>query len=853
MKKITFILILCFGVFFYSFLSKKETTQISNDNSSIVKSLVQTTDYLKLQVNSPMKLAEYTANNLQTDMQSVIRNSENDIVFIENLGQIRDTKGKRRPDVLFLTRSQSVDMYITRTGLTYVFRKIEGDYKAEDKAKEVKTSYYRLDMEFDGMNKNFKVKKELAVEQQFNYYMPEYPDGISPKAFKKITIENIYDGIDLVYYEKEGKMKYDFIVKAGADPDKIKMKYEGAETLYLNKDGCVIITTSLGEIREEKPYAYSKKRGSEIESGYQIQRNIVQFNISEYDKNEDIVIDPYRIWATVYGGGGPDSGNDICTDYSGNIFVTGYTWGNFPTQTLGGAYNQTTNGGVTDAFVLKFNSSCARLWATYYGGNSYDEGNSICTDNSGNVFVTGFTSGGTFPLHSLSGAYNQTTWGGDDDVFILKFNNNGARQWATYYGGSYDDNGYSICADNSGTLYVTGYTQSINFPTQTLTGAYNQTYGGDGDVFILKFNSNCARIWATCYGGSYTDHGASICMDSLDNLYITGYTTSSNFPTQTLAGAYNQTTLGGNRDVFILKFNSSSTRLWATYYGGWGGDIGHCICIDNSNNIYITGSAGPDFPIQILQGAYNQTIYSGLESDAFILKFNSYSVRQWATYYGGTVLDKGYSINTDNSGNLYVTGETQSTNFPIKTLAGAYNQSNFGGMWDAFILMFNNSGTRIWATYYGGMNPDYGFSICTDNSINLYVTGYTNGNFPLLYLNGAYNQSYPHWGAFILKFSTMVGIKSISNEIPDKYSLYQNYPNPFNPITNIKFNLPKSSQTKLIVYDILGKEIATLVNEKLSAGSYEVDWDVSGYPSGVYFYKLITDEFVDVKKMLLIK
>ena len=141
--------------------------------------------------------------NTQLNPQSTIQNSEKDIVFIENIGQIRDSKGKKRPDVLFLTRSQGVDMYITSSGITYVFRNTEGDVREsaamrKNKVEEPKMSLYRLDMEFAGMNKNLKIKKELVAEQKFNYFTPEYPNGISPRAYKKITIENIYDDIDLV-------------------------------------------------------------------------------------------------------------------------------------------------------------------------------------------------------------------------------------------------------------------------------------------------------------------------------------------------------------------------------------------------------------------------------------------------------------------------------------------------------------------------------------------------------------------------------------------------------------------------------------------------------------------------------
>ena len=855
----------------------------------ILSALLLDTTNAQLNTENLFKAPFISAGNSQQSMQSVMQNSEKDIVFIENLGQIRDSKGNKIPDVLFLTRSQGVDMYITSSGITFVFRKTEGDINARDKAKDIKSSLYRLDMEFVGVNKNFKVKKELAVEQQFNYYTPEYPNGISPRAYKKITIENIYDGIDLVYYEKDSKMKYDFVVKAGADPNNIRMKYKGAGNVYIDKDGSVIITTPMGEIREEKPYTYSRSTGLKLESGYKVINNVVQFEIAEYNKSEDIIIDPFRIWATYYGGNGDAWAISICIDNSGNLYVTGVTTSNnFPTKILTGAYNDATYGGgdiwYGDVFILKFNSSGVRIWATYYGGNLGDLGRSICTDNSGNIYVTGFTISTNFPTQTLPGAYNQTTFGGVWDAFILKFNSSGARLWATHYGGSGYDDGYSICKDNSGALYVTGDTESTDFPTQTLLGAYNQTTYGGGitDAFILKFNSSGARLWATPYGGSGYDIPYDICTDNSGALYVIGRTNSTNFPTQILPGAYNQTTSGGSYDAFILKFNSSGARLWATYYGGSNQDDGYRICTDNSGALYVTGmTSSTNFPTQILTGAYNQTTYGG-GYDIFILKFNSSGAKLWATYYGGSGYDVGQAICTDNSGNLYVTGQTWSTSFPTQTLTGAYNQITLGGGRDAFILKFNSSSARIWATYYGGNSNDYGHGICTDNSGALYVTGATeSSDFPLQELTGAYNQTYGGSSdAYILKFGSKVLVchkgKTISISpnavaahlahgdylgncgdqlvtLPTEFELHENYPDPFNPATRIDYSLPFDSKVSLQIFDVLGREVVTLVNENQKAGYYTVDFNASNLASGIYYYRMSAGDFTAIKKMVLLK
>jgi hypothetical protein len=700
--------------------------------------------------------------NTEESSQNILQNSEKDILFIENLGQIMDTEGEERPDILFFTRSGGVDMYMTSSGISYVFR-------------DPRSGYSRLDMEFVGINKNINIKKELAVEQQFRYYTEEYPDGLSPKAYKKLTMKNIYEGIDLVYYEKEGSMKYDFILKAGADAGKIKMKYEGAKSIHIDVYGNVIITTPMGEIMEGKPYTYSRTTGSEVESKYRVKNNTVLFDIAKYDVSEDIIIDPLRIWATYYGGSNNDAGNSVITDNSGNLYVAGVSAStDFPVLALAGAYNQDTLAGDTtyspaDAFILKFNSSGERIWATYYGGAGImptDDGRNMCIDGSGNLYVTGQTQTSGFPTQILPGAYNDTTHGWPSDVFILKFNSSGERLWATFYGESgYNtfERGESICMDNSGNLYVAGWTNSPDFPTQELAGAYNQsTYGENYDAFILKFNSSGARVWATYYGGNRIDEGHSICTDNSDNLYVTGRTRSIDFPIQALAGAYNDTTYGNQYtayDAFILKFNSSGERIWATYYGGNGSESEGYICTDDLDNLYVTGGTGSsDFPVQTLTGAYNQTTYGG-GGDVFILKFNSSGARQWATYYGGSGGEQGKYICTDNSGKLFITGSTNGADFPTQILTGSYNQNTLAGGNDAFILEFNSSGARQWATYYGGSGVDEGSAICIDASDYLYVTGRTeSSDFPLQTLPGAYNQttldSNAH--AFILKFDNII-------------------------------------------------------------------------------------------------
>ena len=368
-------------------------------------------------------------------------------------------------------------------------------------------------------------------------------------------------------------------------------------------------------------------------------------------------------------------------------------------------------------------------------------------------------------------------------------------------------------------------------------------------------------------GGTGTEQGKSITTDGNDNILITGISHSLDFPLYDPGGgAYFQGYRAGSWDIILLKFNSLGVRKWATYYGGTGGDHGNSITTDGNNSILVAGGTNSlDFPLYNPGGgAYYQSTYGGGTSDAFILKFDSNCIRQWATYYGGNWFDNIPSIYTNGNNDILITGDTYSTVFPLfNPGGGVYFQGIVTFSPDAFILKFNSNGVRQWATFYGGNGGDEGNSIITDENNNILITGITSSTiFPLLNPGGgAYYQGSFAGGTdvFILGFDSsgigggLVNINALSTSFPDDYKLYQNYPNPFNPTTNVRFDIRESSQTKLIVYNILGKEIATLVNEKLNAGSYEVSWDGAGYPSGIYFYKLVTDEFSDVKKMVLVK
>jgi len=465
-------------------------------------------------------------------------------------------------------------------------------------------------------------------------------------------------------------------------------------------------------------------------------------------------------WVARYNGLGNlyDEANSIAVDGAGNVYVTGRSYG---------------SGTDYDYCTIKYNSSGVQQWVARYNGpgNSTDAANSIAVDGSGNVYVTGYSSG--------SGTYY--------DYCTIKYNSAGVQQWVARYNGpgNDDDEAFSIALDGSGNVYVTGYSSG--------SGTY-------ADYCTIKYNSSGDQQWITRYNGpgNSTDAANSIAVDGSGNVYVTGYSSGS--------GTY--------ADYCTIKYNSAGVQQWVVRYNGPGNydDRAFSIVVDGSGNVYVTG--------------YSEG--SGTYYDYCTIKYNSSGVQQWVARYNGpgNDWDVAYSITIDGSGNVYVTGWSKGS--------GSYD--------DYCTIKYNSAGVQQWVARYNGPGNglDEAFSIALDGSGNVYVTGWSIG-------------SGTNYDYCTIKYSQGVGIKKISTEIPSLFSLSQNYPNPFNPITKIRFDLPKNVNVKLTIYDMLGREVETIVNEHLSAGSYEINWDGTKYTSGVYYYRLNAGEFVETKKMILVK
>lgn len=523
-------------------------------------------------------------------------------------------------------------------------------------------------------------------------------------------------------------------------------------------------------------------------------------------------------WVKRYNGNANsyDGATAITTDVQGNIYVTGSSF---------------AIGVNRDYLTIKYNQLGDTLWVRRFNGtvNGGDYSFAIAVDNSGNVYVTGRSDRGA-PTNS--------------DYTTIKYNSLGSQQWVSYYNGpgNTTDEARSIAVDNSGNVYVTGKSQG--------TGQSGYGY----DIATIKYDANGNQSWAARYngGGNGDDLGYSIALDAnTGDVYVCGNSLEATGSFATLikynsdgaqqwvrtdngtgnsGGGFNTVRVGANGFVYVggtswnnisfydyltMKYNSSGVLQWYRRFNGSQGlgDFETAMKIDGNGNVYVTGECVGSPTVN--------------DSSFATIKYNSNGDLQWVSIFPGSFNSTNVArdIGVDNMGNVIVTGS-----------------SKFNSLDHYVTLGYSSGGSLLWNMFYNASNGagnDFSSALAIDNNQNVYVTGSSYG------MGTDYDFA-------TLKYSIVTGIDP-SNNKPLSYSLSQNFPNPFNPATTISFEIPSAGQVKLSVYDVEGKEVAVLINDYLVANKYNINWNAEKVTSGVYFYKLQTNEFTSTKKMILIK
>lgn len=685
--------------------------------------------------------------------------TENTVIFTENKGQVYNQDLKVNKDVLFSGEANNLVYHLKSNSISYqlykevAFKEIE-DLKTREKIKyATKTTIYRIDIDWLNSNKNCEIETGNVIEGFTNYYNAGCPNGVMDvKSYKTLLYKNIYNGIDLKWYSNNNNLKYDFIVQPNANPNNIKLQINGASSILINLKGELELKTPLGTIIEQAPLAYQGNRI--IKTKWVLKNHIAGFEVDNYNKQLPLIIDPaLRIWGTYYGGNKIEYNYGCSTDASGNVFITGYTQSFAGTNiATTGSYQSSYAGGTNDAYLAKFTTAGLRLWATYYGGATLDVGTATAVDNSGNVYVSGYTDSNS-GISSIGS--HQASLTGNVDAFLVKFTTNGARVWATYYGGTQNNYGYFCCTDATGNVYLSGNTSS-NLGTDIATvGSHQATHGGSTwDGFLVKFNSSGVRQWGTYYGGSLNEYGYNCTTDFLGNVYFVGRTYSNTGTVIATSGSH-QPFHNGSQDAFIVKFNSSGVRQWATYYGGFGDEYGYGVATDNAGNVFLSGSSDSGAGTTIATVGSFQPVNGGGFADAFVVKFDNAGSRQWGTYYGGSLYEQGVSCATDITGNVYLTGQTGSNTGTVMATAGSHQPLFGGGFNDCYLVKFDATGAREWGTYYGETGDDYGLVCYVDNSYNVYVGGKTSTNTGTsIASTGAHQPIYAgdNFDGFLVKF-----------------------------------------------------------------------------------------------------
>lgn len=598
-------------------------------------------------------------------------------------------------------------------------------------------------------------------------------------TFARVKYSGVYPQTDLVYYGNHGQLEYDFIAHPGANIASIAMNISGAQNVRVLRNGDLALESDGNSVVWHKPIAYQEHNGQKtpVRARYELRGDRVSFRVGPYDRRRDLVIDPALKYSTFIGGTRDDLALGIAVA-NGNAYVLGSTdSADFPTtsgaldRTCGSDGNCNYDGDNfhRDLFVTKLNSTgTAAVYSTYVGGNDWDQPYGIAIDGSGNAVVVGETFSTDFATKAIG---NASSGGIIGAAFAAKLNSTGSGLvYAVRFGGSACDNGAGatgVKIDTGGNALVAGVTDCSNF--STTSGSFQAAYGGadpgtGGDGFVAKINpTGSGFVWASYIGGSQRDVPYDIALDSSNNVYVTGYTSSLDFPVSSTAFQKTMPSNPGSNfsktSGFVTKVNASGSAIvYSTYLGGSFIDVPQAIAVVGDNAIVAGVAQSTNFPTT--SGVVQRSL-KGI-ADAFVTRLNSTgSALVYSTLLGGSDDDQATGVAVNSSGNAYVIGTTYSKDFPT-TVYGFQRVQLMSGGEDDFVTELTPDGKALaYSSYLGGSSYEEAQSfarITLDSSRNVYAAGSTTStDFPTT--PGAYSTKYKGgWDAWVAKISSLCSL-----------------------------------------------------------------------------------------------
>ncbi len=694
--------------------------------------------------------------------------------FLANKGQIVDQNAQPRRDIDAVLSLGSLSVFIGKGALHYQFVRINNLNKLRanklsaaearpgevfNKIPEAEYTVQRLDMELIDASKTALMQPESYLPYYENFYLA-HTRSDSVIAFQKITYRNIYPNIDWVLYVNKDKLKYDFVVHEGGNPKDIRIRYEGASSQQLQRDGSLKIETPLGSITEDVPVAYEADTKKPV--GCSFEKNKEEWKIRTELYSGPLVIDPGIDWVTYYGGagmecstafehifplhGGVAASNNVTSDLIGNVYMTGSTESLTHIATIGA--HQQNLASTFDCLIVKISPSGSRLWGTYYGGEEREECVHAVTDTDNNLYIAGTT--GSINGISL-GNVHQPVKKAEREAYLSKFSTNGMLQWGTYFGGDGADGALALAIVNN-KLFLGGITTSSTDIATPGVHRASLTNATGANAFIATFDENGQRLWGTYYAGEFV---SSIAVNSQEEIFVTGNANSKTgiaSPCINSADCVFDTSKGGWSDAFAAKFTSTGQMVWGTYLGGRDFEWGNSVVVDPSNNVYVLGIVMDDRTGDAVLSTPNahQTNYGGGLKNIFLVKLNDKGQRLWGTYYGGGSMDLGIAITLDECSNVVMVGAVQSTGLSTDDTRPIEYQ-------DALIARFDPEGKLIWARYFGGMGgaikfsgtEEFGLGVNVDQKGNIIVGGYTDSKYGIA-TPGAFQQMNRNFGDYFL-------------------------------------------------------------------------------------------------------